>query len=331
MKSGARQMAGDEWILVRNRDRKLRLVLLTAALLACGLATAQTMYKYRGADGEWIYSDRPPDDDRDVQALSAESQVSRPVLSVTHSFTGGSLEFVARNTYYAPFEVALEFTGITGVDYPHPDDDRRWVVPPRSRLVLLELPVIDGLETPSVEYRHVYVPGDPAAQPAADATYRVPYAVGTSHLVTQTYPDSATHRSRDSMYAVDIAMPVGTNIVAARDGVVFDVASTNFKGGADADEYADLANLVRILHDDGTFAVYAHLNWDTIRVRPGDRVAAGEYIADSGNTGFTSGAHLHFAVQRNFGMRVESLPVTFRGPDAEPVQAETGMQLTAYP
>ena len=45
------------------------------------------------------------------------------------------------------------------------------------------------------------------------------------------------------MYAVDFAMPVGTDIVAARDGVVFDVASTNFKGGPDADQFANLANL----------------------------------------------------------------------------------------
>jgi hypothetical protein len=324
-------MAGGEWILVRNRDRRLQLALLSAALLVCGLATAQTMYKYRGADGEWIYSDRPPDDGRDVQSLSADSRVSPPTLSVTHSFTGAGIEFVARNTFHAPFEVALEFDDITGVEYPHPDEDRLWVVPPRSELVLFELPVLGDVDSPSVEYRYIYLPGDPAAQPQADATYRVPYAVGTAHEITQTYPVSDTHRTRDSMYAVDFAMPVGTDVVAARGGVVFDVASTNFKGGPDEDEYADLANLVRILHDDGTFAVYAHLNWNTIRVRPGDQVAAGEYIADSGNTGFSSGPHLHFAVQRNLGMRVESLPVVFRGASGQPVRPETGVRLTAYP
>ena len=76
MKSGARKMGGGEQILVRSRDRRQRLVLLMAALLTCSLATAQTLYKYRGADGEWIYSDRPPDDGRDVQSLSAESSIS---------------------------------------------------------------------------------------------------------------------------------------------------------------------------------------------------------------------------------------------------------------
>src|SRR5210317_2409820 len=126
-------------------------------------------------------------------------------------------------------------------------------------------------------------------------------------------------------------MPVGTDVMAARDGVVFEVASTNFKGGPDDNEYADLANLVRILHDDGTFAVYAHLNWNTIRVQPGDRVTTGQYIADSGNTGISSGPHLHFAVQRNLGMRVESLPVAFRGADGSRVTPSSGSVISAYP
>lgn len=317
--------------MVPSRDRGLRLALLTAALLFCGPATAQTMYKYRGDAGEWIFSDRPPDDGRDAQSLSASPRVRPPTVSVTHDFTGTGLEFVARNTYHAPMEVALLFDDITGVEYPHPDDDRLWVVPPRSELVLFELPVLENVDLPAVDYRYVYLPGDPAAQPASDATYRVPYAVGTAHDITQTYPVSDTHRTRDSMYAVDFSMPVGTDVVAARDGVVFDVTSTNFKGGPDEEVYADLTNLVRILHDDGTFAVYAHLNWNTIRVQPGDRVVAGEYIADSGNTGFSSGPHLHFAVQRNLGMRVESVPVIFRGADAQPVRPATGMRLTAYP
>ena len=317
--------------MVRSRNRGLQLALLFAAWLACGLASAQTMYKYRGDDGEWIFSDRPPDDGRNVQFLEADARVGRPELTVTHAFTGTGLEFVARNTFHAPMEVAVVFDDITGVEYPHPDDDRLWVVPPRSELVLFELAALEDVDAPLVEYRYVYLPGDPAAQPDEAATYRVPYAVGTAHDVTQTYPVSDTHRTRDSMYAVDFAMPVGTDVVAARGGVVFDVASTNFKGGPDAGAYADLANLVRILHDDGTFAVYAHLNWNTIRVQPGDRVAAGEYIADSGNTGFSSGPHLHFAVQQNLGMRVESLPIAFRGADGRPVRPETGMRLTAYP
>jgi murein DD-endopeptidase MepM/ murein hydrolase activator NlpD len=300
-------------------------------LLLCGSAHGQTLYKYRGDDGEWIYSDRPPADGSDAETHSLAQRGTPGSLGVSHSFTGNGLQFVADNRYYAPVEVTLVFESIEGVDYPHPDDDLRWVVPARSQLILLDLPSIGVIDTPSARYSYAYLPGDPAAQPDSDTTYRLPYAVGTSHTVTQAYPVSATHQTRDSMYAVDFSMPVGTDVVAARDGVVFDVAAQNFKGGPDAVQYADLANLVRILHDDGTHAVYAHLNWNSIRVSPGDRVVAGEYIADSGNTGFSSGPHLHFAVLRNLGMRVESLPVRFRGAPGTSIQPAMGDELTAYP
>ena len=91
-----------------------------------------------------------------------------------------------------------------------------------------------------------------------------------------------------------------------------------------------LATVVRILHDDGTYAVYAHLSWNSIRVRVGDVVQRGEYIADSGNTGYSSGPHLHFAVVRNVGMAMQSVPVNFVGADSTPIAPATGSVITAY-
>jgi murein DD-endopeptidase MepM/ murein hydrolase activator NlpD len=306
-------------------------LLLVLALLAYGFASAQTLYKYRGENGEWIFSDRPPDDRRDAEIRTLDSRAIKGEITVTHSFTGDGFRFTAQNRFFAPMEVAVEFASIEGVEYPHPDEERRWVVPARSDLVLLDLTLLGDVEAPSVQYRYSYLPGDPRARPAEGVSYRAPFTLGSSFPITQTYPDSLTHRTRDSMHAVDFEMPVGTDVVAARDGIVFDVSSTNFKGGQDAEQYAELANLVRILHDDGTYALYGHLNWNSIRVRPGDRVKAGQHIADSGNTGFTTGPHLHFAVQRNMGMRVDSIPVEFRGADNTRVTPATGSELTAYP
>jgi hypothetical protein len=329
MKSTALMKAGDERISVHRRDRRLPTLLLFAALLACSIASAQTMYKYRGDDGEWIFSDRPPDDGQSAEVRAGSSRIRKGELVIEDSFTGSSIRFVARNRFFAPMEVGLIIDALDGIDYPHPDEDRVWVVSPRDELRLFDLPAT-GNAPPSVQYRYVYLPGDPDANPDEGVSYRAPFSVGLSFPITQAYPDSATHLTRDSMHAVDIAMPVGTDIVAARGGIVFDVSSTNFRGGPDADQYADLANIVRILHDDGTFALYAHLNWNSIRVNPGDRVRAGEYIADSGNTGFSSGPHLHFAVQRNLGMRVESIPVTFRGSGDSTISPQRGLSLTAY-
>ncbi len=317
--------------MVRRRQVAIKTLLLAASLLLALPAAAQTLYKYKGENGEWIYSDRPPVDGRDSETRALTSSGQRGGVSVSHSYTGSSVQIVASNRFHAPIEVGVVFDTIEGVEYPSSDEDRVWVVPARSDLVLLDLPALGSVAVPNVQYSYVWVPGDPAATPDSGVTYRAPYSVGTSYPVTQAYPDSATHRTRDAMYAVDFAMPVGTDIVAARDGIVFDVASKNYKGGTDANQYADLANIVRILHDDGTIAVYAHLNWNSIRVNPGDRVAAGQYIADSGNTGFSSGPHLHFAVHRNMGMRIDSVPVSFRGANGEPVSATTDARLTAYP
>jgi murein DD-endopeptidase MepM/ murein hydrolase activator NlpD len=92
----------------------------------------------------------------------------------------------------------------------------------------------------------------------------------------------------------------------------------------------DQANVIEILHDDGTIAMYAHLHWDSIRVHIGEHVERGEYIANSGNTGFSSGPHLHFCVVRNASFMPVSVPIVFAGPSNIPVTPETQKSLTAY-
>lgn len=74
---------------------------------------------------------------------------------------------------------------------------------------------------------------------------------------------------------------------------------------------------------------YLHLKDESARVAQGDRVRAGQWIADSGNTGFSTGPHLHFVVQRNVGMALESVSFEFEGGDGRPVTPETGMVLRA--
>ena len=309
----------------------LSALLIALATLTCASAYAQSLYKYRGANGEWIFADRPPDDGQNVEIRALQQRVSSARVTVTHGLIGSEIEFVAHNGFHAPMELALAFDVINGVEFPHPDNSLRWVLAPKSDLTLLTLGVLGNASPPDVKYHFAYLPGDPVAQHQPGGDYRVPFSAGSYYAVTQAYPEAATHRTLDSRYALDVAMPVGTDIFAARGGIVFDVASNNFRSGLDLQRDGRSANIVRILHDDGTFAIYAHLNWNSIRVRQGDRVKAGDYIADSGNTGFSSGPHLHFAVQRNSGMRVESLPIVFKGPNSGRVVPVTGDVLTAYP
>ena len=320
-------------ILGRSRSalRKFLVPALALAFVSSGFSYAQTMYKYQGENGEWIYTDRKPVEEKKPEIRQLIPSFVQPEFSVTHDTLGRTVDIYAHNEFFAPIEVRLKFLTITGLEYPHPDEVLRWVVDPRSDQLLLNLDFLPGIEVPYVEFEYEYMPGDPTAVHNNDSLYLAPFSAGREFLITQTYPDAKTHGTLDSIFAVDIAMPVGTDILAAREGVVVEVTADNYRGGLDMARDGPAANIVRILHDDGTFSLYAHLNWNSIRVKPGDQVLAGQYIADSGNTGFSSGPHLHFAVLRNSGLKLQSLPVFFKGANSADVTPATGAVLSAYP
>jgi Peptidase family M23/Domain of unknown function (DUF4124) len=312
-------------------DSPVRALVGLALVLLAAAAGAQSMYKYRGGDGEWIYSDRPPDNGGEAQVVALHKGARHSAVRVAEGIFAGTMTLTAHNSFYAPVELALDIERIRGIQYPDPDAELRWVLPPRSDTNVLSLPLLEDGSAPVLAYQYKYIAGDPAARHRPPGPYRAPFALSGQFPVTQAYPNVVTHTTPDAFYALDIAMPVGTDIFAARDGIVFDVASTNFSSGLDPIRDGPNANVVRILHDDGTYAIYAHLNTNTIRVKPGDRVRRGQYIADSGNTGYSSGPHLHFAVVHNAGLHLESVPVTFQGPEAgSSLTPAAGMVLTAY-
>lgn len=150
----------------------------------------------------------------------------------------------------------------------------------------------------------------PGSVNAAPRDYEYLFPLRTHDLrVEQGWGGTYSHDDPENRRAVDFAAAIGTVVVAARDGVVMQLEQQAGASGAHADE----ANFVRILHDDGSMAVYAHLQAGGALVRPGQRVRRGQPIALSGNSGNSSGPHLHFAVQVNRGMRLESVPFRMFG------------------
>jgi murein DD-endopeptidase MepM/ murein hydrolase activator NlpD len=83
---------------------------------------------------------------------------------------------------------------------------------------------------------------------------------------------------------VDLIAPPGTPVLAAAGGVVSTVAYV-----------AEYGNIVDVDHDNGLTSRYAHLSKSVVRV--GDVVMKGQKIALVGNTGRTTGPHLHFEVR----------------------------------
>ncbi|MCH0565147.1 MULTISPECIES: M23 family metallopeptidase [unclassified Streptomyces] len=101
----------------------------------------------------------------------------------------------------------------------------------------------------------------------------------------------------------DFAVPTGTNVVAAHGGTVVKA------GGNGAGDGPAYGNAIVIKHGNGTYSQYAHLS--RIDVKVGQVVTTGQHIALSGNTGNSSGPHLHFEIRKtpNYGSAIN--PVTF--------------------
>ena len=306
-----------------------RLAVLGLALAICGKASPQRLYRYQDDTGAWVFADRPPDGGQPYEEDQLKRRFEPPTVTVTeHKFEGGT-RLLARNTYHAPVHLLYELQDTHNIAAQVPRQGER-VLAPRSTAELLAAQLADPSEPASFKYRFEYLPGDPNAQHRPAGPYRLPYALAKAFPVSQAYPDQLTHSDPASHFAIDFVMPVGSGVYAARGGVVVEVASQYFRAGTQLERDGPRANVVRILHDDGTLGLYAHLNWGAIRVVPGQRVQQGEYIADSGNTGFTTGPHLHFAVQRNAGGRLVSLPVQFRGPRGVAASVVSGDTPTAY-
>ncbi|OUC95906.1 M23 family metallopeptidase [Streptomyces swartbergensis] len=124
----------------------------------------------------------------------------------------------------------------------------------------------------------------------------------------KTYKLSASFAQNGGMWqsthsGQDFAVPSGTQVVAAHGGTVVKA------GGNGAGDGPAYGNAVVIKHGNGTYSQYAHLS--KVEVTIGQVVKTGQEIARSGNTGNSSGPHLHFEIRTtpNYGSAVD--PVKF--------------------
>ena len=139
--------------------------------------------------------------------------------------------------------------------------------------------------------------------------YALPFESEKSVLVSQGYGGYFSHKNQ---FSIDFKLKKGTKVLAARSGVVVKVVDHNTKGGPHR-KYLSDGNHVIIRHDDGTYASYWHLNPRSAKVSKGEKVLQGQWIACSGNTGFSTMPHLHFDVYfYNEQGKSETIPTKFQ-------------------
>jgi murein DD-endopeptidase MepM/ murein hydrolase activator NlpD len=167
----------------------------------------------------------------------------------------------------------------------------------------------------------------------------LPFAVGRRFQVSRTFehyltPDGSIQAGGVQLYAIDVPMPIATTVHAIRSGVVVAVEERF----ADDDHARFHENWVMIRHADQTVARYIHLTRDGALVEVGEAVTQGQRVGLSGNSGESTGPHLHFDVQTcgpNLPPGYNSLPcgatapLSFRNTEPHACGLEAGRSYTA--
>ena len=158
--------------------------------------------------------------------------------------------------------------------------------------------------------------------------YVLPYPTDATYTVGQgncVKPATGSHaQGLRGEFAYDIVMPIGTTLLAAREGIVLYVEES-FAEGDPGD-----GNTIIIRHEDGTIGNYGHLALEGAFFEAGEMVTQDQAIGLSGNTGRSSEPHLQFEVLEcmgaplvyepvvSFNSTCRSLPTTFANTRSHP-------------
>lgn len=317
--------------------RGSRICLLATALL-WSFASDANIYRYRDAAGVVHYTDNRLHAVQYSNDRWSQDAVNRDAVLVRVVEKPDGHYFFALNRLPSRAELTFRFSRQENVQVP---DEMQQVIrlPPREEKFVGKLTA----KVPGAwryDYGFAYTGNELRPSPSAARVQKIagstivkptpvswqrpsapsyfPQAVDLvspvagRYRVSQGFNGEFSHNRPANRYALDIALPIGTPLYATRDGVVLAAVDHHAGGGLKA-EYRGKTNYLRLRHDDGTMTLYAHLHTDSLLVKKGNRVRAGQRVAASGNTGYSSGPHLHLAVQVYNGGRVESIPFTLQG------------------
>lgn len=154
---------------------------------------------------------------------------------------------------------------------------------------------------------------DQAPQLDPLAGFWLPIECGNTVTISQGNFGNFSHQGRTA-YAFDFSIGVGTPLVAMADGIVWSVFDETgpgdpcYNGGGSS--CFPYANLVLLMHQDGTTSIYKHLS--EVHVSVGEFIPRGTTVGLSGSSGYSTGPHAHIMRQEECGEdNCQSLPLAF--------------------
>lgn len=91
--------------------------------------------------------------------------------------------------------------------------------------------------------------------------------------------------------------------VAHSDGVV-----VSYRNNCKGFENGSYGNYVKLRHKDGYYTLYAHMEYNSVKVKTGDNVKRGQRLGYMGNTGYSFGGHLHWEVRKPNDEKIDPIP-----------------------
>jgi murein DD-endopeptidase MepM/ murein hydrolase activator NlpD len=252
------------------------------------------------------------------------TKAQQVTFNLFHENKADGFILYANNGEWYPVSISLDLE-TTNMSFTG-GDKKIFVIPAKNgKFKIGELTIEKPDARYKLGYNYKYTMGDVTVNNYDKSfVYDLPFAKGKSFHLYQGYNGSLSHSGEN---AIDFTMPEGTEVLAAREGTVVEAVQNN-KEGCPMKECEQYNNYVTILHADGTFANYSHIKHNGAKVKLGQSVKKGDVIALSGNTGWSSGPHLHFVCfTAAFGKR-NSFETRFRINNGEVVSLKEGNTYT---
>jgi murein DD-endopeptidase MepM/ murein hydrolase activator NlpD len=305
----------------RAFKRKVVLILWLVLTCATSLESRAEIYRYQDQAGNWHFTDKKPEQASEKLTLknsTTQKTLKKPFLKSSPNAGGHTL--IIENPLPAPvhclamnksgtplFGIVEEYSNATAVT----TDNLPNLSSKAYDIKLFSLDCIIG--KPDTQER-IY-------------NYAPPFSSYKPMEVSQGFKGQFSHSEVPHLYAIDIAMPIGTQITASRAGTVIAMKNDYAFAGTNSSFFYDKANYVQIYHEDGSYATYAHMLMGKVMVEVGDTVEKGQLLGLSGTSGFSTGPHLHFVIHRNANGQVRSVPFTIEQKGETAITPEKGMWL----